>query len=321
MTRPGDSAGTAAKWWTCREGSGAWAKRILFLCDRRELRKQANGVFKNHLPDEPRVYVTSRTSKQRTHRIYLATYPAMMKCCETFDVGFFDLIIADESHRSIYNRYRDLFQYFDALQVGLTATPRHAVSHNTYKLFNCEDDDPTAHYGYEEAIRDRFLSPFEVETFATPFLRDGIKYSQMSQEQREQLEEDEVEPEAVEYEQRQVDKYVFNKDTGRRILRNLMENGIKVAGGSRLGRTIVFARNHNHAVFLQNLFDEMYPQFGGGFCRIIDNYDPRAEDLIDDFKGTGRNANLSIAISVDMLDTGIDVPEIVNLVFAKPVYS
>ena len=130
-----------------------------------------------------------------------------------------------------------------------------------------------------------------------------------------------IEPEAVEYRTEQVDKYVFNKDTNRRILRNLMENGIRVADGSRLGKTIIFARNHNHAVLLQSLFDEMYPQYGGNFCRVIDNYDPRAEELIDDFKGEGKNPELTIAISVDMLDTGIDVPEIVNLVFAKPVYS
>ena len=298
-----------------------WAKRILFLCDRRELRKQAHGVFKNHLPHEPRVFVTSRTYKERQHRIYLATYPAMMKCFETFDVGFFDLIIADESHRSIYNRYRDLFSYFDALQVGLTATPRDVVSHNTYKLFDCEDDDPTSYYGYDDAVRDGFLSPFKVETLTTPFLREGIKYWQMTEEQRRQLEEDEVEPESIEYEQRQVDKHVFNKDTNRRILKNLMERGIKVANDSRLGKTIIFARNHNHAVLLQNLFDEMYPQYGGNFCRVIDNYDPRAGELIDDLKGVGRNPDLTIAISVDMLDTGIDILEIVNLVFAKPVYS
>ena len=143
----------------------------------------------------------------------------------------------------------------------------------------------------------------------------------MTPEQRRQLEEDEIEPEAIQYEQRQVDKHVFNKDTNRRILRNLMENGIKVAGGSRLGKTIIFARNHNHAVLAAKLFDEMYPQYGGNFCRVIDNYDPRAEELIDDFKGEGKNPELTIAISVDMLDTGIDIPEVVNLVFAKPVYS
>lgn len=298
-----------------------WIKRILFLCDRRELRKQANNVFKNFLPDEPRVYVSSQTYKEREHRIYLATYPAMMKCFETFDVGFFDLIIADESHRSIYNRYRDLFHYFDALQVGLTATPKKAVSHNTYRLFDCEDNVPTSNYDYDQAVKDHFLSQFEVETFTTPFLRNGIKYSQMTEEQQQKLEEEEIQPESIEYEQRQVDKHVFNKDTNRKILKNLMEHGIKVENGSRLGKTIIFARNHNHAVLLQNLFDEMYPQYGGTFCRVIDNYDPRAEDLIDDFKGNGKNKDLTIAISVDMLDTGIDVPEIVNLVFAKPVYS
>ena len=299
-----------------------WAKHILFLSDRRELRKQANNAFKAFLPDEPRVYVTSRSCKEREHHVYLATYPAMMKCFETFDVGFFDLIIADESHRSIYNRYRDLFKYFDAIQVGVTATPRKdLITHNTYELFDCEDNDPTSYYGYEEAVPDGFLTPFEVRTFTTPFLREGMKYAQMTVEQRQQLEEDEIEPEAVQYEQQQVDKYVFNKDTNRRILRNLMENGIKVAGGSRLGKTIVFARNHNHALLLQGLFDEMYPQYGGNFCRIIDNYDPRAEELIDDLKGEGKNPELTIGISVDMLDTGIDIPEIVNLVFAKPVFS
>ena len=301
-----------------------WAKRILFLCDRRELRKQAHNAFKAFLPDEPRVYVTTHTYKEREHRIYLATYPAMMKCFETFDVGFFDLVIADESHRSIYNRYRDLLKYFDALQVGLTATPRKdLITHNTYDLFNCEDNIPTAFYGYDDAINDvpPWLTPFEVHTYTTPFLREGVKYKQMTLEQQRQLEEDEIEPEAIQYEQRQVDKHVFNKDTNRRILRNLMENGIKVAGGSRLGKSIIFARNHNHAVLLQTLFDEMYPQYGGNFCRVIDNYDPRAEELIDDLKGEGKNPELTIGISVDMLDTGIDIPEVVNLVFAKPVYS
>ncbi len=301
-----------------------WAKRILFLCDRRELRKQAHNAFKAFLPDEPRVYVNSQTYKDRENRIYLATYPAMMKCFETFDVGFFDLIIADESHRSIYNRYRDLFHYFDALQIGLTATPRKdLVGPNTYILFDCENNDPTSFYGYDEAINDvpPWLAPFEVRTFTTPFLREGMKYSKMTLEQRQQLEENEVEPETVEYEQRQVDKCIFNKDTNRLILKNLMENGIKVDGSSRLGKTIIFARNHNHALLLQTLFDEMYPQYGGNFCRVIDNYDPRAEELIDDLKGEGKNPLLTIGISVDMLDTGIDIPELVNLVFAKPVYS
>jgi len=300
-----------------------WVRRILFLCDRRELRKQANNAFKVYLPGEPRTFITADTARDRGKRIYLATYPAMMKCFQTFDVGFFDLIIADESHRSIYNRYRDLFEYFDALQVGLTATPVQFVSRDTFRIFSCEAGDPTFNYSYEEAINHNppYLVPFEVETHTTPFLREGIRYSQMTREQQQQLGSDDSEPTLVEYDRGAVDRRVFNKDTNRLILRNLMERGIRDATGSRVGKSILFARDHNHAVLLQKLFDEMYPQYGGSFCRVIDNYDLRAEELIDDFKGLGSNPDLTIAISVDMLDTGIDVPEVVNLVFAKPVYS
>lgn len=298
-----------------------WAKRILFLCDRRELRKQADDVFKEYLPGEPRIHINANTAGDVTNRIYLATYPAMMQCYEMFDVGYFDLIIADESHRSIYNRYRDLFVYFDALQVGLTATPVQFIARNTFKLFACEDGDPTSYFGYQEAIGHvpPYLVPFEVYTHTTEFLRRGIKYNQLSKEQREQLENDEADAQSIAYDDTDVDRVVFNKDTNRAILRNLMEHGLRDASGSHPGKSIVFARNHNHAVLLAELFDEMYPQYGGQFCRVIDNYDPRAEQLIDDYKDP-KNA-LTIAISVDMLDTGIDVPEVVNLVFAKPVKS
>ncbi len=298
-----------------------WAKRVLFLCDRRELRKQADDVFKEFLPGEPRIHIKANTAGDVTNRIYLATYPAMMQCYEMFDVGYFDLIIADESHRSIYNRYRDLFLYFDALQVGLTATPVKSITRNTFKLFACEDSDPTSYFGYQEAISHTppYLVPFEVYTHTTDFLRRGIKYNQLSPEQRQQLENDEPDAQSIAYDEADVDRAVFNKDTNRAILRNLMENGIKDANGSHPGKSIIFARNHNHAVLLQELFDDMYPQYGGEFCRVIDNYDTRAEQLIDDFKDP-KNA-LTIAISVDMLDTGIDVPEVVNLVFAKPVKS
>lgn len=300
-----------------------WAKRILFLCDRRELRKQANNVFKEYLPGEPRIYVTADTAQDRDQRIYLATYPAMMNCFQSFDVGFFDLIIADESHRSIYNRYGDLFRYFDALQVGLTATPVKFVNKNTYELFGCRDQDPTFYYSYEEAINHvpPYLVPFEVFKNTTEFMRRGIKYSQMKPELRRQLEEDETDPTLIDYEAAEIDRVVFNKDTNRVVLRNLMENGIREETGTHPGKSIIFARNHNHAILLQKLFDEMFPQYGGQFCRVIDNYDPRAEQLIDDFKGFGGTNGPTIAISVDMLDTGIDIPEIVNLVFAKPIKS
>ncbi len=296
-----------------------WAKRILFLCDRRELRRQANNAFNEFLPSLPRTYVTGNSAGNTTDRIFLSTYPAMMKIYETFDVGFFDLIIADESHRSLYNRYRQLFEYFDCYQLGLTATPVDFISRNTFKIFDCDEGDPTANYDYATAVAQKHLVPFEVDTHTTPFLRSGIKYSQMTVEQRRQLDEDEEIPQAIEFEQAEVDKIVYNKDTNRIILRNLMDHGIRV--GSRIGKTIIFARSMKHARLMEQLFNEMYPQYGGKFCQTIVSDDPRAEALIDDFKGDGSNPDLTIAISVDMLDTGVDVPECVNLVFAKPVYS
>jgi type I restriction enzyme, R subunit len=302
-----------------------WVKRVLFLSDRRELRKQAHNVFKEHLPSEPRVYLTEQTAQDPNQRIYLATYPAMMKCFQRFDVGFFDLVIADESHRSIYNRYRPLLEYFDAIRVGLTATPVKYIYRNTYKLFGCEVDDPTFNYPYDLAINHNppYLSRFEVAKVTTKFLREGIHYKNLSREQREQIEEQVDNAEDFDAEPEDIASEVYSKDTDRHILRNLMENGIRDSDGQRLGKTIVFARNHKHAVLLNDLFDEMYPQYGGYFCAVIDNYDPRAEQLIDDFKGEGqrKDKEIVIAISVDMLDTGIDVPEVVNLVFAKPVRS
>lgn len=300
-----------------------WAKRILFLCDRRELRKQARDAFEEFLPGEPRIYITARTSADRNQRIYLATYPAMMRCFQNFDVGFFDLVIADESHRSIYNRYRDLFRWFDACQLGLTATPLKFVFRNTYRLFECENEDPTFNYPYEEAVAHEppYLCPFKAIKHTTKFLREGIKYKELDTVQREQVDDQVEDSEAVDYAQEEVSRKVFNEDTDRAILKNLMDNGLRNADGTRLGKTIIFARNHVHAKQLVKLFDKHYPQYGGDFCLRIDNYEPRAEQLIDDFKTNDGSKNLTIAVSVDMLDTGIDIPEIVNLVFAKPVKS
>lgn len=295
-----------------------WVKRVLFLCDRRELRKQAKNAF-NEFLSEPLVVVGARTAKDRNQRIYLATYPAMMKVFQSFDPGFFDLIIADESHRSIYNIYGDLFRYFDCLQVGLTATPVEFVTRNTFQLFECDTQNPTFNYDYNRAVEEGYLTPFEVFTYQTFFLKRGIKFDELTDEQREQLTDQGEDPALFNYDPGEIDKNIFNKDTARHVLRNLMENGIKDAAGQTLGKSIVFARSHEHAVLLRKVFDELYPQYGGKFCQVIDNYDPRAEQLIDDFK-TPANP-LTIAISVDMLDTGIDVPEVVNLVFAKPVFS
>ena len=298
-----------------------WIKRVLFLCDRRELLKQADNAFKNFLPTETRTFVNAKTAQDRKKRIYLATYPAMIKQFENFDVGFFDLIIADESHRSIYNKYRDLFRYFDAYQLGLTATPRGIISHDTYRLFDCADGNPTAHYGLKEAIEHvpPHLVSFKVVKHTTRFLRDGIKWNTMTAKQKQQFEAQVESAEETNFESTDIGKNVFTKDTDRRIIRNLMEDGIRDASGSLPGKTIIFARNHNHAVHLVETFDELYPKYGGKFCHVIDNHEARASQLIDDFKDPKNE--LRIAVSVDMLDTGIDVPEIVNLVFAKPVKS
>jgi type I restriction enzyme, R subunit len=300
-----------------------WVKRILFLCDRKELRKQAYQVFGQFLKDTTCVIVSSKTTDAEwlKGRVFLATYPAMMDRFEQFDPGFFQLVIADESHRSIYNKFRDIFLYFDALQVGLTATPIKLIERNTFKLFGCEDQNPTSNFGFQEAIDSSppYLVPFEVLTHTTKFRREGIKYTEMDAEQRAQLEEDDNDPASVEFSPNELDRDVFNKDTTRQGWQTLMERGIRVNDGSLLGKTIVFARNHRHALHLAEVFSELYPQYGGSFCRVIDNQEPRAEQLIDDFKEIDKEP--VIAISVDMLDTGIDVPEVVNLVFIKPVKS
>lgn len=296
-----------------------WVKRVLFLCDRKELRKQAKNAF-NDFVQEP-IYVIGQANDvgKMDARIYIGIYQGLINDYESFDVGFFDLIIADESHRSIYNLYGDLFKYFDAIQVGLTATPVEMVSRSTCRLFGCDYKLPTANYPLEQAIADRKLVPFRVVAHTTKFLRDGIKAAHLTDEQIAQLEDQGIDPNTLDFDAKEIDDAVFNKDTNRVILRNLMDNGLRDADGQLPGKSIVFARNIDHARLLAELFDEMYPQFAGKFCRVIHSKEPRAEDLIDQFKEP--NGDLRIAISVDMLDTGIDVPEVVNLVFAKPVKS
>lgn len=300
-----------------------WAKRVLFLCDRKELRKQAKNAF-NDFIREP-LYVVGRSRKEGRHdaRIYIATYPGMMRIFEQFDVGYFDLIIADESHRSVYNVYGDLFKYFDARQVGLTATPVEMVSRSTCQLFDCDYKTPTANYPLEQAVEDRYLVPFKVVSHTTKFLREGIQGHSLTDEQIAELEDQGYDPNELDFSQPDIDKAIFNRDTNREVLRNLMERGLRDADGQLPGKTIVFARSIQHAELLATLFSEMYPQLGGNFCRVIHSKYDRAEELIEDFKRSdGKSANeITIAISVDMLDTGIDVPEVVNLVFAKPVKS
>lgn len=300
-----------------------WAKRVLFLCDRKELRVQADEAFKQNLPSEPRCVIGETNKVDQTARIYISTYPGMMNRFAQLDVGFFDLIIADESHRSIYNKYRDLFDYFDALQVGLTATPVKFISRNTFDIFDCETTDPTFEFGLDAAINNDppYLAPFRVRDLTTDFLRDGIHYNDLSDEQKRQLEDDLGEEEAkrTTIAGKDIGRKIFSEDTDRIILENLINNGIKDETGSLVGKTIIFAQRQDHAEHLEKLFCKLYPQYGTKVCKVIHNAIPHVDTLIKEFKKPDNH--FRIAISVDMLDTGIDVPEVVNLVFAKPVKS
>ncbi len=294
-------------------------KRVLFLCDRRELRKQARNAFADLTPNLSMCQYTSGAMPD-TDRVVISTYQGFMKLHRDFDVGHFDLIIADESHRGIYRYYRDLLRYFDARQVGLTATPVQYMIRNTYQLFGCDNGHPTFLYEYDQAVAEGFLVPYRVVEHTTAFLRDGIDWDALDDEQREQLLDDlPGADQGFSVSAADVDREVINRDTCRVVMRNLYEEGIRVADGSRLGKSIVFARSHEHAVELVAMFDEMYPAHAGRFCRVIDSHDSRAESLLDDFKDPG--GEIRVAVSVDMLDTGVDVPEVVNLVFAKPVNS
>jgi type I restriction enzyme R subunit len=307
-----------------------WAKRILFLADRISLVKQAAGEFKKHLPDSSPVNLV--TEKNTDGRVYVCTYPTMMGLIDEtdgsaarFGIGHFDLIIIDEAHRSVYQRYREIFRYFDSLLIGLTATPREQVDKNTYELFDLEQGVPTDAYELEQAVSDGFLVPPQVRQVDLKFPREGIHYDDLSDEEKAKWEsidwgDDAANggtPDAVHASA--VNRWLFNTDTVDKVLKHLMEEGLKVEGGDRLGKTIIFARNHDHAKFIEERFNFHFPQYNGHFARVIDNYAKYAQSLIEDFSIKDKAPH--IAISVDMLDTGIDVPEVVNLVFFKPVYS
>jgi len=306
-----------------------WVKRVLFLADRVALVKQAANAFKTHLPASSPVNLV--TEKSESGRVYISTYPTMMKLIDDkredgtrrFGAGYFDLIIVDEAHRSIYQKYGAIFDYFDSLLVGLTATPKDEVDHNTYRLFTLEDGVPTDEYSLDDAIKDKFLVPPRAVSVPLKFQREGIKYNELSEEEKDQWdalewdEESEDVPDQVNA--ADVNNWLFNKDTVDKVLQHLMEKGQKVAGGDRLGKTIVFAKNHDHAEFIVKRFDENYPQYAGHFARVIDFTVTYAQSLIDGFSQPEKAPH--IAVSVDMLDTGIDVPEVVNLVFFKLVRS
>ena len=306
-----------------------WIKRVLFLADRNALLTQAGNAFKEHLPHSSPVDIT-KIKDDTTSRIVLSTYPTMMNCIDEakgnskrFSPGHFDLIVIDEAHRSVYQKFRAIFEYFDALLLGLTATPRSEVDRNTYGLFELEKGVPTYYYELGQAVTDGFLVPPRAHSVPLKFQREGITYNELSEEEQLEYEEkfwdeengcmpEKIDPPAL-------NNWLFNIDTVDKVLEHLMRYGLKVEGGDRLGKTIIFAKNHNHALFIQERFDKNYPHLKGSFCRVIDNYESYAQSLIDAF--SVKASDPTIAISVDMLDTGIDVPEIVNLVFFKLVRS
>jgi type I restriction enzyme R subunit len=304
-----------------------WVKRVLFLADRVALVNQAAGAFKAHLPDAAPVnLVTERTSEGR---VFLSTYPTMMNLIDgkqegkaKFGPGHFDLIVIDEAHRSVYQRFRAIFEYFDSFLVGLTATPKDEIDKNTYSLFDLEDGVPTDAYSLDEAVADGYLVPPKAISVPLKIVRSGLRYDDLSDEEKDHWDmlewgEDEI-PDTIEA--AEVNKRLFNIDTVDLVIAHLMQNGIKVEGGDRLGKTIIFAKNQAHAVFIEGRFNAVYPHLAGHFARVITHESgPYAQTLIDDFSKKTKAPH--IAISVDMLDTGIDVPEVVNLVFFKQIRS
>jgi type I restriction enzyme, R subunit len=303
-----------------------WAKRILFLADRVALVNQATNAFKSQLPDASPVNLI--TEKDTEGRVFLSTYPTMMGLIDQgedelrrFGPGYFDLIVIDEAHRSVYQKYGAIFEYFDALLVGLTATPKDDVDHNTYRLFELQDGVPTDSYDLTDAISEGFLVPPVGRSIATKFVRQGIKYDDLSQDEKDQWDlldwaDDDV-PDEIDA--AAINTWLFNTDTVDKVLETLMTEGRKVEGGDKLGKTIIFARSNKHAEFIQQRFDANYPEYAGNFARIITHKVNYVQNLIDEFSQPAKLPQ--IAISVDMLDTGIDIPEVVNLVFFKPVYS
>lgn len=308
-----------------------WVKRVLFLADRVELVDQAQQAFVQHLPGISTANLLKRKEKDDlSSRVLFSTYPTLMNRLEetpegqrTFGVGHFDLIIIDESHRSIYRKYQALFDYFDAMLIGLTATPKADLDRNTYAVFQLEDHQPTYAYELDQAVADGYLVPPERVNLPMKFDQQGIKYSELSEEEKAQYEEtftDESTGEMPEeIDASHLNNWLFNQNTVDLVLDFLMKSGLTVAGGERLGKTIIFAKNHDHATFIQKRFEKLYPKYKGKFSAVIDYKAERHQQLLKDFKQADKDPH--IAISVDMLDTGIDIHEILNLVFFKKVRS
>ncbi|MBQ8539255.1 MAG: DEAD/DEAH box helicase family protein [Ruminococcus sp.] len=304
-----------------------WVKNILFLADRNALVHQAKKSFVNMLPDLSTTNLCVDKDNYNAHCVF-STYQTMIHCIDDikddngklFTCGHFDLVICDEAHRSIYNKYKEIFNYFDAPLVGLTATPKDEIDKNTYEIFELENGVPT--YGYElaQAVKDGYLVDYMSVETKLKFIEQGIVYDELSDEDKARYEEyfakDGEFPDAIS--SSALNEWIFNEDTIREVLNVLMTNGIRIDYGEKLGKTIIFAKNHNHAEKIFQVFNKEYPHLNG-YAKVIDNKINYAQSAIDEFSDPKKLPQ--IAISVDMLDTGIDVPEVVNLVFFKKVMS
>ncbi len=310
-----------------------WVKNVLFLADRTALVKQAARNYAKLLPSATTCILSEDDAPDLSARIMFSTYQTMINKidCDTkdFSIGRFDLIIIDEAHRSVFGKYTAIFNYFDGFLVGLTATPREEIDRNTFDLFGTDAEDAFA-YELDEAVADKYLVPYTALTRTTKIMSHGIKYKELDEESQVVMEpvwEYEKAKKALcpteEYsrdiESTEIFKYIFNKDTVDKVLQDLMNIGQRVESGDKIGKTIIFAYNHNHAVLIAERFGVLYPELGADFCVVIDNKVNYSQDLINRFEARGGMPQ--IAVSVDMLDTGIDVPDILNLVFFKPVHS
>ncbi len=291
-------------------------QRILFLADRRELVRQAMSEFKTHLPNESLARIESGETSGA--RIQFSTYPSMMQVYPRLSVGYYDLIVADESHRSIYQRYKAIFEHFDAIQLGLTATPTDYIDHNTFELFDCGDGTPSYYYSYEQAIADKNLVNYRVLDAQTNFQLKGIQGDTLPEPLKQMALDQGVELEELNFDGSDLEKGIINQGTNDAMIREFMDKCRKDVRGLP-HKSIIFAVSHAHAKRLYEAFNRLYPELQRhGVAEIIDSHMERADSTLDDFK---YRTMPRIAISVDMLDTGVDVPSIQNLVFAKPVFS
>lgn len=307
-----------------------YVKNILFLADRTALVKQAKNNYSNLLPDLSCCNLLDSRDDPESCRMIFSTYPTMMNAIDEkrnkygeklFSPGHFQLIICDEVHRSIYKKYQEIFEYFDGMLLGMTATPIDKIDKNTYGIFDLERGVPTFAYELNKAVEEGYLVNYSTLEYKTKIMEDGIHYDDLSEEEKEEYEEtfetdnmvgDDISSSAI-------NSWLFNTDTIDKVLKELMEKGLKIEGGDKLGKTIIFAKNSLHAQAIVERFHTLFPECGGDFIKQIDYSIKYCDSLIDEF--SAKEKMPQIAVSVDMLDTGIDIPEILNLVFFKKVRS